>query len=75
MRVCVGLLTQSLRDGVYETLAFIVHILLSFERDGQETVVLSVTHIHLHSWKTQAHTHTHTHTHTFTPKFQVNMQN
>lgn len=46
--VCV-LLTQSLCDGVYKTLTFILHILLRFQRDGQEAVVLSVTHMHLHT--------------------------
>lgn len=54
--VCKRVLTQSLCDGVYETLAFIFNILLSLERDGKETVVLSVTHIHLHTWNTQTQT-------------------
>lgn len=63
--VCVCTLTQSLRDGVYETLAFIFHVLLSFERDGQETIVLSITHIHLHTWK---HTHINTHINTHARK-------
>lgn len=49
-------LTQSLRDGVYETLAFILHVLLSFEGDGQEAVVLSITHIHLDTCNTHTHT-------------------
>ena len=47
--VCVCTLTQSFCDGVDETLSFILHILLGLKRDGNETVVLSVTHIHLHT--------------------------
>lgn len=56
VRVGAQGLTQGLCDGVYEIFPFVLHILLSFEWDGQETVVLSVTHVHLHSWITHTHT-------------------